>query len=104
MIDEGLHERLVVEGAIVTPENRVWFARGMYVGALVAAGERLVREVNPSEDERAALLSLFKSETEGEDHSAASWHAWREARIETAADELREVIARARAECFGLSG
>ena len=84
----------------------MWFGRGMYVGALVAAGERLVEAVDPTDAERASLVVEFQkaySNPPAPEEAMDAWVAWREARVEAAARELREVIERARRECFGVS-
>lgn len=81
----------------------MWFARGLYVGALAAAGERLVEAVDPTDEERASLVVEFQkayADPPEPKDAMDAWVAWREARVEAAARNLREVIERAKRECF----
>jgi len=88
---------------MMTPGERVWYARGMYLGALMGAGRKLVAEVDPTVPERAALVEVYWSEhpekrSQTDAETKEHWHQWREARIAVAVAELRELIAHAERE------
>jgi len=88
----------------LTDENKLWYVRGMYLGAMVRAVRQLVAEVDPTPEERAALQVTFRTEHPEAPEGAAgvvAWHQWREERIHARTLAMRELTDRVERECYG---
>jgi hypothetical protein len=91
-------------------EERLWWSRGYYLGAIISAVETYLAEIAPSPEQAMALSVMFQRETqrtwppddadsEESRETRAAFARWREDRILRGAAELRALLAAAQAAC-----